>query len=91
VDFTRIDGDDVARTRLDDTPATGRFLRAALDQADAELIVGVAAEDERRVRCHGLDAVSSTPQQGESLVLHAWPVALRTTGGEVPAERWVWT
>jgi hypothetical protein len=62
VHFAGIDGDDVARARFHDTPPARRLLRAALDQADAELIVGMAAEGQRRVRFHGLDAVSATAQ-----------------------------
>ena len=68
--FTRIDGDDVASPGLDDTTPTRRFLRTPLDHANTELLVGMPAEDECRIRFHRFDATSSTTQQFKSLVSH---------------------
>ena len=69
--FTWVDSDYVARTGLDETTAARRFLRAALDQPHAELLMGMAAKDECGVRFHGFDAASSAAQQLESSAFHS--------------------
>ncbi len=71
MDLTGIDGDHVARFRLDGSAAAQRRLRARMDQADAELLVRMARETVVRRRFHHVDAGDAARQHPEMPFRHA--------------------
>ena len=67
--FARIDRDHVARTGLDRPAPACRFLRAAQDDADAELVVRMPAEAMGGVGfdcLHAFDRTSAHPELARS-------------------------
>src|SRR5690606_11362371 len=79
VHFAGIHRDDVARPGLYRPASAVRFLRAARDQADAEMFVGVAREGVPRVGLDGLDARQGAGPPRELAARHAATRARRRT------------